>query len=588
MTPAQLPARFTLDDVQNWHQKGDVIRAEAGYRAILAQKPREFEVIHMLGVLCMQNQRMAEAGRYLQQAMAGGATLVMEYHYAFWLVQEKRFTEALPYLDKVLNQEAHHIQARRQRAIAHFHLNNWDLALQDCDILLKQNPALSRMKLLRCRVLFHLKKWSLAGEAYQEVRQVLPGSEEIYQLGANIYLAQGRGGMVVRELKELIRVQPKPGFEIYLELGNAWIMRLLEPVAGDLSDEEIGADHTYALPGLGNAIACYRQGVELEPQHAQGNYNLGLCLLMTGQWREGWERYEYRWRVKNLDKTLGERSFPEAAWDGVGRLHGKRLLIHAEQGVGDILQFCRYAKLLQDLGAYVMLLVPNDLQKFLRFSLEGVNQWVDEGWMPPYDLHCPVLSLPRALSLLPQNIPPVGEYIRAKDIDIIRMQVATRAVGGAPHALRIGLAWAGSTVHYNNHNRSLPLPTLLEHFSVGEHQGFCLHHELSEEHQSLLEKTGNIHALELGRDWFATAALIMNMDLIISIDTGVAHLAAALGKPTWIMTNWFADFRWLLALTDTPWYDTVLLFRQQHHGDWVGLLKEVETALQNYGKPSSI
>jgi hypothetical protein len=270
------------------------------------------------------------------------------------------------------------------------------------------------------------------------------------------------------------------------------------------------------------------------------------------------------------------RNFVQPSWLGEGALDGRTVLLHAEQGLGDTLQFVRYAPLVARRGARVLLEVQPPLLPLLS-GFEGVASVLAQGTkLPAFDLHCPLLSLPLAFGTEIDSIPAKIPYIGVSD----SRRAKWRERLGAREMPRIGIAWAGSTAHRNNAKRSLALAQFASLLSTPGVEFVSLQKELSEPDAGLLPDFGNV--LQLGEelaDFADTAAVIERLDLVISADTSVAHLAGAIGKPVWILIPLAPDFRWLLAREDSPWYPTARLFRQQRLGDWNSVLGRVRTAL---------
>lgn len=346
-------------------------------------------------------------------------------------------------------------------------------------------------------------------------------------------------------------------------------------------DQAIALDPTYAKAhnNRGNtlqerhqitaALASYDQAIALEPDYADAYWNKGIALLLGGDFARGWPLYE--WRHKALESTHPQRQFAQPLWLGQDRLQGKTLLLHSEQGLGDTLQFIRYAPLLAAQGAHVVVELPRALMDLLA-DMQGVSQFIEQGQaLPAYDYHCPLLSLPLAFGTTLDSIPAPAAYVRS--LQPKRAQWA--AALGAKTGLRIGIAWSGSTGHKNDHNRSITLAELLQHLPPGP-QYISLQKELREVDQATLCATPQLRHFgpELV-DFTDTAALCDLMDVVISVDTSVAHLSAALGQTTWVLLPYSPDWRWLLERSDSPWYPSARLYRQDSSMRWAGVLQRL-------------
>jgi hypothetical protein len=321
------------------------------------------------------------------------------------------------------------------------------------------------------------------------------------------------------------------------------------------------------------AVASYRQALRLRPDYADAHLDLGLALLSMGDFTAGWEEYEWRWRTRRVMR----RDFAQPQWDG-SPLNGRTLLIHAEQGLGDTVQFLRYVPLVRD--AVIILEVPPALARLVE-GLDGVKQVIPAGAaLPGFDLHAPLLSLPRLFRTTPETIPNRTPYLQFNDPARTRLW-NTRT--GQPGAFRVGIAWAGSAANSNNRTRSMRLADLAP---LGDTPGgvsfFSLQkgpavQERAPARLAITDLLADTHDV---RD---TAALVLNMDLIISVDTFVAHLAGALGKPVWTLLSFAADWRWLRARDDCPWYPQMRLFRQSYPGDWQPVVERVvHTLTENH------
>ncbi len=325
---------------------------------------------------------------------------------------------------------------------------------------------------------------------------------------------------------------------------------------------------------LDAALDDYARALALRPNDAEAHCNRAVALLLAGDLEKGWIDYEWRLsRNRGLSSTAS-KNHGDRRWRGRESLAAKTVLLRSEQGFGDTLQFCRDAKRVADLNATVILEVQPPLLDLLG-SLEGVSQLVAKGSpLPHFDYECPLLSLPLAFRTSLADIPSSPQYLRSDASKVAQW----RGRLGARVKPRIGLAWSGSTVHRNN-NRPIPLADLIGHLPP-ECQYVSLQKELSDADRRVLEAApGILNFADDLSDFSQTAALADCLDLVISIDTSVAHLCAALGKTTWILLAFNPDWRWLLNRDDSPWYPTAKLYRQTELGDWNGVLERVRADL---------
>ena len=329
---------------------------------------------------------------------------------------------------------------------------------------------------------------------------------------------------------------------------------------------------------LDEAVTCYRRALDLTPNLADAHKNLAIALLAQGDMAKGWEEYEWRWKTSQM--IDGQRGFSQPQWRGEPA-QGRTLLIHAEQGFGDSLQFCRYASLAADLGFRVILEAPKLLIRLLR-SLRGVDILLSSGEeLPPFDLHCPMLSMPLALGTTITTIPRAAQYLYAAEPQVASWR--TRLAAIATNGCRVGLAWAGSSIlgADRNRRRSLAPDRMVSLFEVPGVQFFSL-----QKSGPTVPDCFPVRDFMTEMDDFAdTAALIANLDLVISVDTAMAHLGAALGKPVWLLNRFDPCWRWLTVRRDSPWYPTLRLYRQPQPGDWDSVLAEVASDLRNLTRP---
>jgi tetratricopeptide (TPR) repeat protein len=334
--------------------------------------------------------------------------------------------------------------------------------------------------------------------------------------------------------------------------------------------------------GLLRALACFAHAAALDPGYALARWNRGLARLTLGDLPAGFADAEARWAAPEL--RMGARLLPRPAWRGEAPLAGRTLLLHAEQGFGDTLQFARYAPLLAMQGE-VVLEVPAPLLRLLR-RLDPAVRVVETGAaLPDFDLHCPLPSLPLACGSTLATIPAAVPYLSADPAEVAAWQAVLAALPGR----RIGLVWAGGTRPDAPHldavdrRRSLalerlaPLATVPGASFVSLQVGPAAAQAAAPPDGLVLHDwTGALH------DFAATAALVAALDLVVTVDTAVAHLAGALGRPVWIMNRYDACWRWLLQREDSPWYPTARLFRQATPGDWNGVVADVVVALREF------
>jgi hypothetical protein len=388
----------------------------------------------------------------------------------------------------------------------------------------------------------------LCMDCYRQAVALRPDFAEAH---SNLGVALRRAGAVEEAIAAFSRaLQLRPdAAEIHNNLGNCFFGR-----------REIQEATTH-----------YRAALAVNPEHAGAHWNLALVLFLQGDWDRGWEEFEWRWRIASAG--LPAMKFQQPRWDG-GDLTGKRLLLYSEQGLGDTIQFARFAPEIARRGGRIMLAVQRELTALLR-QIEGVEEIVAKtDPLPEFDVHYPLMSLPLALKTTEQTIPAKIPYLQADAKLAARWKDRVPADGRK----KVGLAWAGRPGYSQDRQRSFSLSTLLPLGDV-PNTWFCSLQKGEAARQTtgaeipLADWTGELN------DLAETAGLIENLDLVICADTVVAHLAGAMGKPTWVLLPFAADWRWGLERGDSRWYSTMRLFRQTRLDDWTEPIEQVREAL---------
>jgi tetratricopeptide (TPR) repeat protein len=328
------------------------------------------------------------------------------------------------------------------------------------------------------------------------------------------------------------------------------------------------------IGALDEALVCCRNAIALNPDYPAAHWNLGLVLLTQGNYQEGWKEYAWRTRVPELGLS---RQFPKPHWDG-GELNGRRILLHAEQGAGDTLQFVRYIPMVRARGGKIILECQSGLHSLLRRGGE-IEQCVITGQpLPDFDVYCSLLSLPILLATTLQTIPRNFPYVMADPVLAAHWQARLADEKNA----KVGLVWAGRAENINDRNRSITLASLAPLAAVPDVTFISLQTGAGAEQakappagMKLIDWTGEF------RDFSDTAALLAHCDLVITVDTAVAHLAGAMGKPVWVLLPYAADWRWMIHRVDSPWYPSAGLFRQPSRGNWSEPIARLKAALEN-------
>ena len=320
------------------------------------------------------------------------------------------------------------------------------------------------------------------------------------------------------------------------------------------------------------ALASYDQALTLDPTYVEAYWNKALALLQMGRFSEGWVLHESRWAKPSFQPIV--RNFAQPIWDGSFSVAGKTLLLHAEQGLGDTLQFVRYVYMVQALGARLVVEVQAPLVPLLE-GLEGVTLVKQGDPLPPFECHCPLMSLPLAFQTTLSSIPSAVPYLKPSP----EKERFWAEKLGPTSQMRVGLVWSGDPRHQNDKQRSMALSELMAALPPG-FEYVSLQSEIREsDSQALKDKDRLVHFGSELKDFSDTAALCAQMDVVVCVDTSVAHLSGALGKPTFLMLPYNPDWRWLLERTDSPWYPTMQLYRQAQLGSWHSVLQNLSSDL---------
>lgn len=427
-----------------------------------------------------------------------------------------------------------------------------------------------------------------ASRIYEALLRTQPSNADALHLLGVATEALGDPARGIALMEQALSLSPSVP-AIHLNHANALkrLGRMDEALAGYDRALQLKADYPMALTNratvleaLGQyreALQSYDQALSVDPNYADASWNKAALCLLLGDFAQGWALFESRWRVQA--HGLKQRQSAQPLWLGEQSIRGRTLLIHAEQGLGDTLQFCRLALNALAMGANVLLEVPAPLVALLQTLHPDISVHAQGQSLPAYDLHCPIASLPFALQLRLESIPSYPFYLKVPADSRAKW---TGRMTAPSRGLRIGLVWSGNAAHFNDNNRSIPLAQLLEALPT-EHAYFSLQREVRNADAQTLQANPHVHhwGTEL-TDFADTAALCAQMDVIISVDTSVAHLAAALGRPTWILLPALPDWRWLLERSDSPWYPSVRLFRQTQRGQWTTPLQQISQALSQF------
>ena len=497
----------------------------------------------------------------------------------------KRFEAAVASYNRAIALKPDFAEAYNNRGNSQRQIGQLDAALASYHqaITLKPDDAVSYYN---CGlVLNDLKRFEAAVAAYNQAIAFKPDYADAYNNRGNAQRELKQSAAALASYRQAIAIKPDYA-EAYYNCGvalrdikqtEAALMSYDQAIAlkPDYVDAYSNRGNTYRdLKRFDEAVASYDSAIAIGPDYAEAYWHKSLLKLLLGDYAAGWRLYEWRWRTKPFIDTV--RNYRQPLWLGEQALMGKTLLIYGEQGLGDVIQFCRYVPMIEALGAKVVVEAPRALVALIS-SLKGIYTVIELGHeCPGFDFHSPIMSLPLAFKTTVATIPAQIPYLYSN----VEKQVLWHKRLGVKTRLRVGLVWSGSTLHKNDVNRSIPLALLASVLDLpiafhalqkdirADDAVFLANHTAIQTHQDEL------------LDFSDTAALVAAMDLVITVDTSVAHLAGALGKPVWLLLSYIPDFRWLLNRADSPWYPTATLFRQSVADDWTSVMVSVADELK--------
>ena len=538
-------------------QIGNFVSADLSLRRVLQIDSKNLPALHILGLIKASQSNYREAADYLARAARihpNDASI--QYNLAKALSDSGNDKDALAHHKKAVALAPNNPEAWLSYGKTASNLGRYEDALVWYGNALRLKPDYAEASLNKGATLKEL-------ERYEEA---IAFAEQALSINPNLAEAWTNKGVALKALKrfdEAIAHYDK-ALSLKPDYHEAWTNKGVT---------------LHELKRYDEAIAHYDTALSLKPEYHDASWNKSLCLLLQGDFENGLQLYESRWTSEKVSEIVGKRFFDGPAWLGAESLQDKTILLYGEQGLGDFIQFCRYVKLVADLGANVILEVPEALAGLMK-GLDGISQLVIKGEaLPFFDYQCPLLSLPLVFKTNLDTIPNPSRYINLNNYPNKIME--WKAGLGSKLKPRVGLVWSGNPHHKNDHNRSILLRDILP-FLPNQFEYVSLQKEVREVDKLTLDS--NPHILNFAghlNDFLDTAALIDNLDLVISVDTSVAHLSAALGKETWVLLSHVPDWRWLLDREDSPWYPSMKLYRQTSIGNWNSVLDRVKSDLSS-------
>ena len=507
----------TLAVAVEHHRAGRLNDAAAMYQQIIAEHPDNTDALHLLGVVAAQSGRHEFAEATIGRAIAINSNIA-EFHNSLGnvLKAQGKIEPALESYRRALGLKNDYADAQRNLSTMLQHK-----AMDD--------PAIAPFR--------------------ESVRLKPDSPQGNYNLGA--LLAQnGYTEQAIEAYQQAVRLK-----DDFAEAHNNLALALTEVGQFD------------------RAIEHYLHAIRIKPDWPDPHTSMAMLLLLKGDFRRAWPEYEWRWSVKNA--PLPTHNFSQPRWKGEP-LNGKIILLFAEQGFGDTIQFIRYAPMVAARGGRVLLVcLPHLIRLFKDFP--GVDEVLAPGVLPGFHVQCPLLSLPHIFDTTSETIPTATRYLFPDPV--LAEQWKTR-IGPTDGRRKIGLAWAGRATHTHDRQRTISLAQLAP---LARHPAVTFYNlQKPEPHQPAIQSPAGMELIDLSShfdDFAETAALISHLDLVITVDTAIAHLAGAMGKRVWVLLPFVPDWRWMLNRETSPWYPSMRLFRQKYPGDWAGVIERVAREL---------
>jgi tetratricopeptide (TPR) repeat protein len=505
------------------HRRGDLAAAESLYRRLLAAAPKSFAARHMLGVLRAQQGALPEALELLEAALVQKPDAHdARFNYGNALRKAGRVEEALAAFDQALEQKPDYAAARAARAEL---LNLRGNALRDAG------------------------NFAAALACFERALADAPNYPDALNNRAVALWSMNRFEEAVAGFDAALAVRPDYA-QAHYNRGNA------------LRD----------LQRLDDAMASYDRGIALDPDFAQAHSNKGFCLLLKGDFAQGLPLYEWR---KRMAAPVESRNFDRPLWTGHQDIQGKTIFVHVGQGLGDTIQFFRFVAPLLERGAKVILSVQDGLLRLLQSASPPVTLVGSTVVPESFDYHVPLMSLPLALGITIDSIPSAQSYLRAEPARVARWR---DRIGD--RAFRIGIAWQGARIGIAG--RAIPLACFEDLSRLENVRLISLQKGPGTEQLAALPGVETLgEDFDAGPEAFLDSAAVMDcLDLVITLDSALAHLAGALGRPVWVALKQVPDWRWFLDRSDSPWYPSMRLFRQKTEGDWSSVFAAMESQVR--------
>ncbi len=572
--------RIELRKALALHQAGHLAEAGELYQGILGRDPENVDALYLLGVVVQAagntDLALSLIGRAVELAPDYPAPLV---NLGNVLKQAGRLDEAAEAFAGALSLAPDQIEARNNLAHTLLLLGHPERALSNAETALQQAPHLAAVHNTMGNVLAALERLAEAADSFRQAIALTPGDSDALANLADVLQRLGQREEALDACRRSVALDPASADKrnklacLATELFRfpealEHFDRALELRPGD---PDLISNRGALLQKMGRpqeAVACLEQALQQQPERPDLHWNIALALLQSGDYARGWQEYEWRWRAEQFED---KRTFPMPEWQGE-ELAGKSILVATEQGFGDVIQFCRFVPLLADRGARVVLECKPPLAPLFQ-TLRGVDAVVTpDDPMPETDLVVQVMSLPLRLGVTLDNLLAETPYLSAPAAVPVDPRLSDAA------GLKVGIVWAGGVARSDNFKRSCPVDRFL---ALAEQPGVTLFSlQVGPFQRDLGEDMPIIDLADGLVDFAHTAAAVEALDLVISVDTGVLHLAGALGRPAWGLMSEPTGFFWMTERTDSPWYPSIRLYRQPEMDDWESVFRAVARDLR--------
>ena len=567
-------------------QAGRHLDAQLCCRQALALEPNHADTLHLMGLLSFHAKQYDHALEWISRAVGQQPKTDYLTSLGTVLANLGRGEEALKAFDKAVQLKPLDADLWRNLGNVLVDVERRTEAILSFQHALKLNPRHWDAASKAGRLLFEQERFEEALACFSLCDELQPGDFQTLHWRALALHKLKRPEEALADNRRALALDPANA-DTLCNIGNvvrtlgrneealSWFDRSLELCPNSSTTLANRAIALVDLRRFDEAFAAYRRAMAIKPGDAVPVWNLALLQMLTGDFEAGWAGREARWRIPAL--SFHYPKFSQPMWLGKEPIDGKTILINFDEGLGDTIQFARYVPMVAELGARVILVVQDALYPLLS-GLKGVSLCLplSTSERPAFDMYCPVSSLPLAFGTRLETIPSQTPYLPAPARTLV--QAWEDRLG--PHdRLRVGLVWSGNPRHDNDHNRSIPLHLMARVLDV-DASFISLQKDLRPddgatliEHPEIIDLTAHL------TDFAETAALVSCLDVVITVDTSIAHLAGALGRPTWILLPYTPDYRWLLDRDDSPWYPTVRLFRQSETREYASVIDRIRTEL---------